>query len=129
MVSVCYLLKRLVYRVLDSYFIHRYLIIKYRSSSIKGEINQVLCKLWPFFNFIISSVCTKNGFHSISFEKICVLDSYFIHRYIIIKYKPSSLSDKIGQLSWVYGPFSTSFFAKCLFQGEDGSWTGESVSY
>ena len=37
------------------------------------------------------SVCTsfpslhnKNGFRSISFEKISILDSYFIHRYIII---------------------------------------------
>ena len=28
----------------------------------------------------------KNGFLAISFENICVLDSYFIYRYIIIKY-------------------------------------------
>ena len=33
----------------------------------------------------ILSVRMKDGFHSISFEKISVLDLYFIHRYIIIK--------------------------------------------
>ena len=37
----------------------------------------------------------KNGFRSISFKKICVLDSNFIYRYIIIK------------CMWSYGPFST----------------------
>ena len=30
------------------------------------------------------SVRTKNGFPAISFECIGVLDSYFIHRYLII---------------------------------------------
>ena len=33
------------------------------------------------------SICVKNGIRSISFEKISVLDSYFIHRYTIIKYR------------------------------------------
>ena len=37
--------------ILDSYFIHRYIIIKYRSSSIKAKIHQLLWELWPFFNF------------------------------------------------------------------------------
>ena len=32
----------------------------------------------------------KNDFHWISFEKFSVLDSYFIHGYIIIKYRSSS---------------------------------------
>ena len=32
----------------------------------------------------------KNGFRSLSFEKISVLDSYFMHRYIIIKCRSSS---------------------------------------
>ena len=41
------------------------------------------------------SVRTKNGFQAISFEYIGVLDSYFIHRYIIIKYRSSSVTDKI----------------------------------
>ena len=40
-------------------------------------------------------VRTKNGFQAISFEYIGVLDSYFIHRYIIIKYRSSSITDKI----------------------------------
>ena len=31
----------------------------------------------------------KNGFHSITFEKISELDSYFIHIHIIIKYRSS----------------------------------------
>ena len=35
----------------------------------------------------------KNGFRAISFEYIGVLDSYFIHRYIIIKYRSSSITD------------------------------------
>ena len=37
----------------------------------------------------------KNGFRAISFENIGVLDSYFIHRYVIIKYRSSSIMDKI----------------------------------
>ena len=37
----------------------------------------------------------KNGFRAISFEYVGVLDSYFIHRYVIIKYRSSSLTDKI----------------------------------
>ena len=40
----------------------------------------------------------ENGFSSISFEKISVLVSFFIHRYIIIKYRSSSILDKICQL-------------------------------
>ena len=38
-------------------------------------------------------VRTKNGFRAISFENIGVLDSYFIHRYIIIKHRSSSIKD------------------------------------
>ena len=41
----------------------------------------------------------KNGFGVISFEYVGVLDSYFIHRYIIIKYRSSLIMDKIHQLS------------------------------
>ena len=33
--------------VLDSYFIHRYIIIKYRSSSITDKIHRLLSELWP----------------------------------------------------------------------------------
>ena len=46
----------------------------------------------------IRPVRTKNGFWAISFENIGVLDSCFIHRYIIIKYRSSSIMDKIHQL-------------------------------
>ena len=46
----------------------------------------------------VRPVCTKNGFRAISFENNGVLDSYFIHRYIIIKYRSSSIMDKIHQL-------------------------------
>ena len=37
----------------------------------------------------------ENGFQAISFEYIGVLDTYFIHRYIIINYRSSSVIDKI----------------------------------
>ena len=46
----------------------------------------------------VRPVCTKNGFWAIYFEYIGVLDSYFIHRYIIIKYRSSLIKDKILQL-------------------------------
>ena len=48
---------------------------------------------------------TKNGFRAISFEYIGELDSYSIHRYIIIKYRPSSITDKIHQLLSELWPF------------------------
>ena len=78
--------------VLDSYFIHRYIIMKYRSSSITDKIHRLLSELCPLI------FCTKNGFRAISFEKIGELDSYFIQRYTIIKYWSSSITDKIHQL-------------------------------
>ena len=40
----------------------------------------------------------KNGFRAMSFEYSDVLDSYFIHRYIIIKYRSSTITGKIYQL-------------------------------
>ena len=48
---------------------------------------------------------TKNGFQAISFKYIGVLDSYFIHRYIIIKYRSSSIMDKIHRLLSELWPF------------------------
>ena len=62
------------------------IIIKHRSSSIMDKIHQLLSELWPLISM-------KNGFRAISFEYIGVLDSYFIHRYIIIKYRSSSITD------------------------------------
>ena len=47
----------------------------------------------------------KNGFQAISFECVGVLDSYFIHRYVIIKYRSSSIRDKIHQLLLELWPF------------------------
>ena len=47
----------------------------------------------------------KNGFRVIFFEYIGVLDSYFIHRYIIIKYRSSSITDKIHRLLLEVWPF------------------------
>ena len=47
----------------------------------------------------------KNGFWAISFEYVGVLDSYFIHRYVIIKYRSSSITDKIHQLFLELWPF------------------------
>ena len=49
--------------------------------------------------YLRTSRTYKNGFRAISFENIGVLDSYFIHRFIIIKYRSSSIMDKIHQLS------------------------------
>ena len=43
-------------------------------------------------------VRTKKGFQAISFEYIGALDSNFIHRYIIIKYRSSSITDEIHRL-------------------------------
>ena len=47
----------------------------------------------------------KNGFRAISFEYAGVLDSYFIHRYIIIKYRSSLITDKIHLLLLELWPF------------------------
>ena len=81
------------------------MIIKYRSSSIQGKIHKSFWDLRPFFNFEKFSAL-KNGFRSISFEINSVLDSNFIHRYIIIKCKSSSIKGKIHQLFWeLWFPF------------------------
>ena len=47
----------------------------------------------------------KNGFRAISFEYVGVLDSYFIHRYVIIKYRSSSIMDIIHLLLLELWPF------------------------
>ena len=46
----------------------------------------------------------KNGFRSLSFEKIGILESYFIHRYIIIKYRSSLNLCIIHLLLWELWP-------------------------
>ena len=50
---------------------------------IKGKIHQLFLE----FNGPFST--SKNGFHSITFEKISELYLYFIHKHIIIKYRSS----------------------------------------
>ena len=47
----------------------------------------------------------KNGFRAISFEYIGELDSYFTHMDIIIKYRSSSIKDKIPRLLSELWPF------------------------
>ena len=74
--------------ILDYYFIHRYMIRKYRSSLIKDEISRLLTELWPMILY-------KKWYRAISFEYIGILDSYFIHRYIIIKYRSTTIKEKI----------------------------------
>ena len=54
---------------------------------------------------ILSIPYVTNGFHSISFEKISILDSNFIHRYIVMKCRSSSNEGKIHQLLWELWPF------------------------
>ena len=54
----------------------------------------------------------KNGFRAISFEYSNVYDSYFIHRYITIKYRSSSIMGKIHQLLselWPLTPYEKWF--------------------
>ena len=70
--------------VLDSNFIHRYIIIKCRSIRFRVKSTNYFGSYGPFSTL-------KNSFRSITFEKISVLDSYFIHEHIIIKYKSSSI--------------------------------------
>ena len=48
--------------------------------------------------YVCQSVPYENGFLSLSFEKLTVLDSYFVHRYIIITYRSVSVLGKIQQL-------------------------------
>ena len=81
--------------ILNSYFIRRYKIIKYESSSNLRKIHPFLWEVWSLFMF-------KNGFHSLSFEKTSILNSYFIHRYIIIKYRSSS---NLGIIYLYYGSY------------------------
>ena len=70
---------------------------------------------------------SKDVFLPIFFLKrlICDLDSYFIHRYIIIKYGQVRFRVKSANYYESYGFFfSTSSFAKCLRVGEDGPGLG-----
>ena len=69
-----------------------YKILKYKFSSIKDKIHLLSQGLWPLISVrkMISGV--------IFFEYIGILDSYFIHRYVIIKYRSSLTKDTIYRL-------------------------------
>ena len=95
--------------VLDSYFIHRYIIITNRSGPILDKIHQLFRELWPFFTLMFAG---KNGFRSLALENISVLDSYFIHRYIIIKYRSFRFGVKSTNCIGSYGPFQLNFYLK-----------------
>ena len=62
------------------------------------SITLVRTSVRTYVRTYVRPVRTKNGFRAISFEYIGVLDSYFIHRYISIKYRSSSITDKINRL-------------------------------
>ena len=87
----------------------------------------------PFFNFIVQSICTKNGFHSISFENISVLDSYFVHRYIIIKCRSTLIKGKTANYYGLWPFFNFIFFffflQNACFQVRMAPWVLASVSY
>ena len=90
--------------VLNWNFIHRYIIIKCRSIQFRVKSTNYFGSYGPFSTLKKFSTL-KNGFHSISFEKISVLDSNFIHRYIIIKCRSSSIKVKSNNYFGSYGPF------------------------
>ena len=55
----------------------------------------------------VPSVRNKNGFYSISFENISVLDSNFIYRHIIKNVGQVRFKVKFTNYFGSYGPFST----------------------
>ena len=73
MVSVRYLLKRLVYWIQILY---------------TGQVGFWVKSTNYFWSYGLFSTL-KNGFRSITFEKISELVSYFIRKHIIIKYRSS----------------------------------------
>ena len=75
--------------VLDSYFIHRYIILKKQVRFDFGYNPMIIIRVMAL------DLRKKNVCREISSENINLLDSYFIHRYIIITYRSSSIKDKI----------------------------------
>ena len=58
----------------------------------------------------------KNGFSSMSFEKISVLDSNLNKGILPLNIGQVGFRVKLANYYWSYDPFSTSILAKCLFQ-------------
>ena len=61
-----------------------------------------LVRLSCAFHSYICTSSTGHGFNAISFDSIGMLDTYFIHRFIIITYRSSSIEDKSS--NYGYGP-------------------------
>ena len=59
-------------------------------------------------------VCLKNGFRMLTFEIVSVLDTYSVHRYIIIRYLSSSNKEKNHQLLKGLLPFFHFIILKML---------------
>ena len=60
----------------------------------------------PFKNRDICTYVPSIDFRSLSFEKIGLLDSYFIYMYIIIQYRSSS---KLGKFTYYCGSYDPYF--------------------
>ena len=60
------------------------------------------------FNSILLEKCL------LPFEKYMILVPYFVHKYIIIKYRSNLIKGKIHQLLGSSGPFLDFIFEKCL---------------
>ena len=80
MVSMRYLLKR--WRIGFKFYTQVY--------NYKGQVRFRVKSTNYFWSYGPFSTL-KNGFRSITFEKITELDSYFIYKHIIIKYRSSSI--------------------------------------
>ena len=105
-------------------------------NSLDGSISSIIFYgiISVLFFFFFFFLCTRHfqwrggggGGHIVSplCLLICVLDSYIIYRYIIVKYGQVRFRVKSANYYESYGPFSTSFFAKCLRVGEDGPGRG-----
>ena len=70
-------------------FVHLFVMPPPFSMGSGGEYCNIVSPLSVCMSVHLSvlSLPTKNGFPSISFEKVCVLDLYFIQRHIIIEYR------------------------------------------
>ena len=73
-------------------FIHMYIIIKYRSASIKGKFHQLLWELQPSFNFFFQQ---NAGFKTKSFEKLLVSGLYLLDScmtsFLVVGYRQNLL--------------------------------------
>ena len=57
--------------------------------AMAGGISEDMLTSWSSFWSYGPFSTLRNGFRSITFEKISELDSYFIHKHIIINYRSS----------------------------------------